>query len=124
MVLDPFVGSGTTLAVAKKLRRNYLGFEISKDYVSQSRKRLQRSKQGAPLEGLENPLASTAKSPLQTNNGPGHVASKRTKQRNMPVRKIHGLDEVSRRIVTAFESTHNGLSTDRVIADPELNHWF
>jgi len=55
LVLDPFVGSGTTLAVAKKLGRNYLGFDISKDYVSQSRKRLQRIHQGMSLAGVENP---------------------------------------------------------------------
>ena len=32
LVLDPFTGSGTTLKVAKELKRNYTGFEISKSY--------------------------------------------------------------------------------------------
>ena len=32
-VLDPFGGSGTTLAVAKKLHRNYIGFELSTEYI-------------------------------------------------------------------------------------------
>jgi site-specific DNA-methyltransferase (adenine-specific) len=32
-VIDPFSGSSTTLAVAKKLGRQYFGFELSKDYV-------------------------------------------------------------------------------------------
>lgn len=32
VVLDPFAGSGTTLKVAKELRRNYVGYEISKSY--------------------------------------------------------------------------------------------
>jgi site-specific DNA-methyltransferase (cytosine-N4-specific) len=31
-VLDPFTGSGTTLKVAKELKRNYIGYEISKSY--------------------------------------------------------------------------------------------
>jgi len=31
-VLDPFAGSGTTLKVAKELKRNYIGYEISKSY--------------------------------------------------------------------------------------------
>ena len=33
-VLDPFLGSGTTSLVAKKLNRNSVGYEINKDYVS------------------------------------------------------------------------------------------
>jgi len=32
IVLDPFTGSGTTLKVAKELKRNYIGYEISKSY--------------------------------------------------------------------------------------------
>ena len=32
LVLDPFVGSGTTCAVAKKMRRNYIGIEIDPAY--------------------------------------------------------------------------------------------
>jgi site-specific DNA-methyltransferase (adenine-specific) len=41
-VLDPFTGSGTTLAAAKKNGRQYLGFEISEEYRQQSRKRLEQ----------------------------------------------------------------------------------
>jgi site-specific DNA-methyltransferase (adenine-specific) len=41
LVLDPFAGSGTTLAVAKKLGRNYLGIELSDQYADGVRKRLQ-----------------------------------------------------------------------------------
>ncbi|MBZ1345359.1 MAG: site-specific DNA-methyltransferase [Candidatus Nealsonbacteria bacterium] len=32
VVLDPFAGSGTTLKVAKELKRNYVGYEISRNY--------------------------------------------------------------------------------------------
>ncbi|VTT96730.1 modification methylase : DNA methylase N-4/N-6 domain protein OS=Pirellula staleyi (strain ATCC 27377 / DSM 6068 / ICPB 4128) GN=Psta_0519 PE=4 SV=1: N6_N4_Mtase [Gemmataceae bacterium] len=41
LVLDPFAGSGTTLAVAKKLDRHYLGVELSDEYADAVRKRLQ-----------------------------------------------------------------------------------
>jgi DNA modification methylase len=39
VILDPFAGSGTTLKIAKLLKRNYLGFEISEKYVSLINKR-------------------------------------------------------------------------------------
>lgn len=33
IVLDPFVGSGTTAVVAKKLKRNWLGIDLNSEYV-------------------------------------------------------------------------------------------
>lgn len=32
IVLDPFMGAGTTAVVARKLNRNYIGFELNPDY--------------------------------------------------------------------------------------------
>ena len=40
VVLDPFVGSGTTVVAAKKLNRNYIGIDINRDYVDIVNKRL------------------------------------------------------------------------------------
>jgi site-specific DNA-methyltransferase (adenine-specific) len=42
-VLDPFLGSGTTAVVAKKLNRQFAGFEISKKYFELCKKRLQKT---------------------------------------------------------------------------------
>ena len=42
-VLDPFVGSGTTSAVAKELGRNSIGIEKDKKYLKIIRKRLNTS---------------------------------------------------------------------------------
>jgi site-specific DNA-methyltransferase (adenine-specific) len=40
VVLDPFVGSGTTAAAAKRLGRRYVGIDISAEYVRRTRARL------------------------------------------------------------------------------------
>jgi site-specific DNA-methyltransferase (adenine-specific) len=40
VVLDPFFGSGTTGAVAKKLKRNYIGIELEPAYIDIARKRI------------------------------------------------------------------------------------
>jgi site-specific DNA-methyltransferase (adenine-specific) len=58
LVLDPFAGSGTTLAVAKKLKRHYLGFELSKDYAARVESRLSAIAPGDRLDGAEEPLVS------------------------------------------------------------------
>lgn len=40
IVLDPFMGSGTTASVAKRLGRNFLGFELNPDYIKLTWKRI------------------------------------------------------------------------------------
>ena len=44
MILDPFLGSGTTAAVAKKLGRNYYGIEKEKNYFDAAKERLKNTK--------------------------------------------------------------------------------
>jgi site-specific DNA-methyltransferase (adenine-specific) len=47
-ILDPFSGSGTTPAAAYQLGRNYVGLEISQEYVENARKRLAQLKKQQP----------------------------------------------------------------------------
>ena len=44
IVLDPFMGSGTTAKVARALGRHYIGFEISAEYCDIIRQRLEQTK--------------------------------------------------------------------------------
>ena len=44
LILDPFLGSGTTASVAKKLGRNYFGIEKEKNYFKAAEKRLKTTK--------------------------------------------------------------------------------
>lgn len=46
-VLDPFVGTGTTSAVAVKLNRNYIGFDISDEYLATARAKIEEAKNDA-----------------------------------------------------------------------------
>lgn len=39
-ILDPFTGSGTTGVVAKRLKRNFIGFEISPEYFEIAQNRI------------------------------------------------------------------------------------
>ncbi|QTA80675.1 SAM-dependent methyltransferase [Desulfonema limicola] len=40
VVLDPFLGSGTTCLTALKNKRNFIGYDISQDYINLAEKRL------------------------------------------------------------------------------------
>src|SRR5262249_34458571 len=63
LVLDPFAGSGTTLVVAKKLGRRWLGFELSANYAARIQARLDVATEGQPLEGAEEPKVSAPRTP-------------------------------------------------------------
>jgi DNA modification methylase len=58
LVLDPFAGSGTTLVVAKKLDRRFIGFELSENYARKVQARLDATVAGAPLSGAPDPKVS------------------------------------------------------------------
>lgn len=51
LVLDPMAGTGTTLAVAKKLGRRYLGFELVPRFADLSAARVAAAQVGAELDG-------------------------------------------------------------------------
>jgi len=49
-VLDPFMGAGTTAAVAKSLNRHYIGCELNEDYGKLIQKRIQDYKPIQPVK--------------------------------------------------------------------------
>lgn len=50
IVLDPFLGSGTTAAACKEIKRNYIGFEINKDFYKTATDRLNGINQKGELD--------------------------------------------------------------------------
>jgi DNA modification methylase len=61
LVLDPFLGSGTTAAMAKHLRRRWIGIERDSDYIAAARARLKRTR---PL-AADDPLLALPEKPAR-----------------------------------------------------------
>ncbi|MBA3784100.1 MAG: site-specific DNA-methyltransferase [Acidobacteria bacterium] len=71
VVFDPFLGSGTTSVVAKKLGRQFLGVELNNEYACLAEKRLQMAESDTSIQGYSggffwerNTLAMQKKEPL------------------------------------------------------------
>jgi DNA modification methylase len=52
LVLDPFVGIGTTLIAAQDLNRNAVGFDLKEEYVEFAKERLSQSRLGSKAKQL------------------------------------------------------------------------
>lgn len=61
IVLDPFMGSGTTAIVAKKLGRNFIGIELNKQYCGLARKRILKEAPDTLFDIIEKDNAKVTK---------------------------------------------------------------
>ncbi len=60
LILDPFMGSGTSAVAAKKTRRHFVGYEINEEYVQIARQRLERWQACGEQAGTERLMAVVA----------------------------------------------------------------
>jgi site-specific DNA-methyltransferase (adenine-specific) len=127
LVLDPFSGSATTLAVAKKLGRRFIGFDVSKDYVEYGLSRLDEIRVGDRLDGSPEPLKSAPKtSRAKRRQGTPSTQSELDNERQAREERYSKVQQELTQlgVVEAFRRTHDGFSADRVVTDPELNEGF
>jgi DNA modification methylase len=106
LVFDPFAGSGSSLIVAKKLGRQYLGCELSANYAQWANRRLNQVDVGDPLEGPADPLLSA----------PPTVARNQLDSLSPEDR-----ERLARGVARCFTQLGKEYSIDRVLADPILN---
>lgn len=106
LVLDPFGGSGTTMCVAKKLGRQWLGFELSKDYATYISDRLDKTNVGDPIDGPEDPIQSSP-------------STAKGKQRKKPFTK-----DTEKAVVAAYKKAGKGLPAEYILCDSDLNKEF
>jgi len=126
VVLDPFSGSATTLAVAKKLARQYVGFEISDDYVSFGTGRLASVRVGDRLDGSPEPNMGGKKTPEAGGKRPkrrSHAENEHPAEPGSVEERYQQaqLELTLRGVADAFRESHSGFSADRLVADPDLN---
>ncbi|MEX2168612.1 MAG: DNA methyltransferase [Pirellulales bacterium] len=153
VVLDPFTGSGTTLASAKKLGRRWLGFELSSDYVKYSTERLASVKNGDTLDG---PMDAIESAPSTANGrrlqdhpmlpvcNSGVVDEPAKAQRlecstdprigtGIAIARSEHLSHIAKpqlrevlrqAIIEAFFAAHDGYSIDWLLANPDLQTAF
>lgn len=56
IVLDPFMGSGTTAVAAKLLNRHFIGFEVQEEYCQIAQKRLEAGRNANTKNGHHKPF--------------------------------------------------------------------
>jgi site-specific DNA-methyltransferase (adenine-specific) len=137
VVLDPFAGSGTTLAVAKKLGRRWIGCELSDEYVRAATARLNAIQEGDALDGPADPIASAPSTAngrklngvshadgrdltnRQAERAPAAIAATIAPPSANDVRSV-----VRSAIVDAFYRANDGYSIDWLLANPSLQTAF
>lgn len=136
-VLDPFAGSGTTLAVAKKLGRHWHGFELSTDYVKYATERIEGVTAGDGLHGPADPVRS-APTTAKGRRLKGHPMAEAVKAEgggrkaepaespqtsiSNPTSSLRELTEQA--LIDAFHAAAEGASLDWLLCRPDLQAKF
>jgi site-specific DNA-methyltransferase (adenine-specific) len=77
-LLDPFLGSGTTSVVAKKLDRNYVGIEIDETYCCLAEKRLELAELDRNIQGYSDGVF------WERNSKPNEIKKKHREKSQLP----------------------------------------
>lgn len=87
IVLDPFVGTGTTCVVAKKMNRRFIGIDISSTYIEHARAKLYKAKKNEQVNFLVGKTTHENKKELDENWN--FIKNKRNKKINDEILEKH-----------------------------------
>ncbi|MGI9457374.1 MAG: DNA methyltransferase [Aeoliella sp.] len=136
VVFDPFTGSGTTLAVAKKLGRQWMGCELSEEYVRYANERLESVAEGDALDGPADAIGSAPTTAngrrlkgqsMKTSFEPddNSAPDSKPKVEELVIAEPVDFRELQRRMLgESFLQSADGQSADRLICDPRLQKAF
>ena len=122
-VMDPFSGSASTLIVAKKLQRNFVGFELSEEYTAAGTERLKATQPGEQLTGAPEPKMSAP----STWQGRPNKKTRQTRRKaqaddqTLPQRIATAIDEG---VLTAWKSLNCQLPVSDLLSSEELAEQF
>ena len=90
IIFDPFLGSGTSAVVAKKLGRHFVGAEINRDYCLVAAKRLMMADKDKQIQGYTDGVfweRNTTPQQLKAINKPTATTQKEKKKQMQPHKK-------------------------------------
>ena len=87
IILDPFVGTGTTCVVAKKMNRRFIGIDISASYIEHAKSKLYKAKPNEQINFLVGKATHENKKELDENWD--FIRKKRNKKINDEILEKH-----------------------------------
>ena len=87
IILDPFVGTGTTCVVAKKMNRRFIGIDISASYIEHAKSKLYKAKPNEQVNFLVGKATHENKKELDENWD--FIRKKRNKKINDEILEKH-----------------------------------
>ena len=127
LVLDPFMGSGTTAVAAIRTRRSYVGFDTDERYVEAARERCVSERARLASDGARLPLSTLIDLSAPDPSDDDVVAFQQR-----AVKEGHKAQEIARRvlvecgftIVRENHRTKSGAEVDFVVADQDRDEWY
>lgn len=109
IVLDPFIGSGTTAIVAKKLGRQYIGIDINQLYVDIAEKRLKETIYQSERLWNQTEVASTM---IKRRSDAKEYAALANLKRRKPLTKVERRKAIERMLKLHPERSNSWIAED------------